>query len=431
MAQGKRRDWPPREKLSELIWEHHGVVAHIAAKVGCGGPVLERHLKREGMYDEVNAARAAAKRDGIPLAGPAVGRRERAVLSSDPAEWGDIRRLLKDRGLDLDDWIVTGARVNEWGDPTGVMNAQLRIDVLPRLGLLMPARLEKHRRKPPVASKTSRGLWAIISDPHYPFHDPRLHDGLCEWLREHTPEHGVMLGDTVDHNAFSRFVQWPGRTDDANPALQIACDRLQEIRDASPNTRWRIVKGNHDDDRLLKAILGSIPKLYNLTRAQLRDGPQEHPVHTLAHLLHYDTLGFEHNLTVGDYNDDEVIISQDPPIIGRHGYATKSGAGASVLATVQDMLANVWVGHVHRQAIVGHSKHDPITKALLRFYGVEVGTLADCTGNGLGHYIPSRRPDWQPGFAVGQQHNDGETVTPELVPWTKNTLYFRDWSCKP
>ena len=66
--------------------------------------------------------------------------RASSVVIDDEADLGDIRRLCADRGLDVDkDWIVVRSRLNNWGGPDGLENTQLRVDLEPRLGMLMPA----------------------------------------------------------------------------------------------------------------------------------------------------------------------------------------------------------------------------------------------------------------------------------------------------
>lgn len=362
-----------------------------------------------------SAVRRFRAREGLE---PADLDPETSVTSNVPAEWGDIRALLRRRGLSVDEWLIVGARVNEWGD-----QQQLRVDLKPRLGLLAPARTDGWRPPPRVTkAKGPSRLVALFGDHHCPHHDHDLHAAVCQWLRDHQPDEWVVLGDLLDLDAVSRHrhnPQWSATTQECVDAGYAV---LRGYVAASPNSRRRMIRGNHED-RLRNATLDHMTAVHGLTRGALDGENPGAPVLSIRHLLRLDELEVDLGCEGDEYAHDQVQIT--PELAARHGWIARKGSGTSALATIDHLRYSVVIGHTHRQSIVHHTAHsiDGTPKTLL---GAEAGTLARVQG-GLGYAVA---PDWQPGFATAQVWDDGQFKL-DLATWVNGRLLWRDWRSGP
>ena len=349
------------------------------------------------------------------------------VVSENEAEWGDIRALLAKRGLRADDWIVTKARVNEWGGLDGD-NRQLRVDLAPRLGLLLPAATEgwKPPKRVEGSQDTNAGLVVCLGDHHAPQHDKRLHEAVCAWLREFKPERGIILGDLLDFDQLSRHRRTPEWTATVQDTINTAYGILRAYIEASPGTRWSMLDGNHEE-RLRNSILDHLSSVFGVSQAagddKELDGPLR-PVLSTPFLLRLDELGVEWESPDGGYENAQIKLTSE--LAARHGWVVKKGSGASALTSIDRLRYSVIIGHTHRQAIVHHTAHsiDGKPKTLL---GCEAGTLASIEG-GLGY---ATSPDWQRGFATATVYPEDGTFKVDLATYVDGLLMWRDWRCRP
>jgi hypothetical protein len=395
------------------------------------------------LLDQYGSLVAAARGEGLGLSSlrnraSALGisarehkkKQERAddqfVTSDDPAEWGDVKDLMSRRGLDPNDWIITRARVNEWGGPDGQENAQLRVDMAPRLGVLMPARSEgwvAPKRVVPAEKKDHETV-VFLGDHHAPHHDKNLHLAVCEWLREFKPDRGIILGDLLDFDQLSRHRRTPEWTNDVQTTLDAAYGILRAYIEASPNTRWQMLDGNHED-RLRNSVLDHLSSMFGVSQAKEDPAEKLRPVLSTPFLLRLDELGIEWESPEGGYEHAQINITSE--LAARHGWIATKGSGVSALKTIDHLRYSVIVGHTHRQAIVHHTAHsiDGKPKTLL---GCEAGTLATIE-RGLGY---ATSPDWQRGFATADVYSGKSGLFKvDLATYVDGTLLWRDWSCKP
>lgn len=344
------------------------------------------------------------------------------VTSSDQAEWGDVKALLAARGLSSEDWLITRARVNEWGGPDGKENAQLRVDLAPRLGALMPARTDGWKApKRPKRKAGARETVVFLGDHHAPHHDPALHSAVCEWLREFRPARGIILGDLLDFDQLSRHRRTPEWTNTVQETIDTAYGILRAYVEASPETEWAMLDGNHEE-RLRNSVLDHLAAVFGVTRAKEEDEADEYPVLSTPFLLRLDELGIEWQSPGGGYEHAQINVTSE--LAARHGWIATKGSGASALRTIDHLRYSVVIGHTHRQAIVHHTAHsiDGTPKTLL---GCEAGTLA-AIRDGLGY---STAPDWQQGFAVADVWPDTGHFKIDLATYVDGTLLWRDWRC--
>ena len=235
MATIAERLLPNDDDLLDEI-EKAGGIASYARVIGVSGPGLRHAIQARGLLDRAPRGVGGVK---TPRDNPEA----QNVTSDDPKEWGDLKALLKNRGLNPLDWIITRARVNEWAD-----NRQLRVDLEPRASLLMPARTDGYRPPKTPARKIGKDgeLVVFLGDHHAPHHDPLLHEAVVAWLREHQPHRGIILGDLLDLDAVSRHRHDPSYTATVQDTLDQGYAILRAYVEASPGTRWTMLDGNHE-----------------------------------------------------------------------------------------------------------------------------------------------------------------------------------------
>lgn len=409
------------DQLKEA-WGSGGGWPGAARLIGVKRNTLESHLQSHRPH---LIGWAREQRTGVS----AGDGRLRAVESGDPAEWGDIRRLLADRGLNLDDWIVTKGRVNEWGDPAA-LNTQLRVEVVPRMGLLVPPRADgwKRTKLPAKPGRQQPRLILATADHHVPFQDEALHAAMLRWIADFKPDEGIVLGDVLDLAEVSRHRKRPEFATQLNDTLAGGYGLLRDYVTAGPGTYWRMLAGNHED-RIRNAVIENLSALHGVRRPPTESDDDPLPVLSIPFLLRLDELGIEWCDAGGEYHSGQIVVTDT--LVARHGWIAKPGAGRSAHATVEALRFSCLIGHVHRQGITQVTVHHPVTGEPSRLLGVELGTMGQIrSGSGLTAYIPSSAPDWQAGAAAITVHEDG-TETAELLTWNGSTLFFRDWSCKP
>jgi hypothetical protein len=394
-------------------WPDHAVVTKVleqttnwdaaAKQLGVPRTTLQAHCKKFQL--------------GNP--GKAVG--DRTSLAVTERELGDIRKLIERRGLNPDEFELLNIRLNEWGRCSSCDTAQEqnRVDLKPRRDVLFPARSDGWRPPTDKASTwiNEDGLTVLMGDFHAPEHDENLLACAVEFVRVHRPERIIFMGDLMDYGStVSRH-----KSTGFEPSLQENVDQaygiIRAFAQASPGTKLTSLDGNHEQ-RMNSALesRGLIP-LAHLTQAEGGEA-----VLSSRHLLRLDELGCE---TVPppvegyDYSYCETQVCDG--LVARHGYLSKTGAGASVLEHVKKLSRSLAIGHCHRLAIVYHSTWPD--GELRQLIGIECGTMAK-TRHGMGYATSA--PDWQQGFSVVQRHANGFTA--DLAPYIGGTLRWRDWS---
>lgn len=360
--------------------------------------------------------------------------RESIKIDGDAAEFttkprielGKIEDLIRENGLDPDDWEIGPTWLNTWDSPTGDTLKQLKVSL--------------HRKKPhiqivaarpdgwtppktyPVEHYESR-LVAIVGDTQCPFHDEKLNDLFCQWLVDNEPEEGVILGDTIDLPDISRYPFDPENTATVNECLGSGYNLLRSYVSASPSTQWQKLLGNHDI-RLRDYLIKHAQALYGLQRASKGD-VEEDSVLTIPFLMRLDELGIGCIDPHGPYQEGQVILS--PHLAVRHGWYAVKGSGASALRTLQHLGYSVVVGHTHRQSLVYHTTYDidgqPSTLA-----AAEAGAMCQIDNRiRNGRRFPSYtvNPDWQNGWVTAEVWPDGKFRL-EHATYAGGSVYWRD-----
>lgn len=331
------------------------------------------------------------------------------VISSDPAEWNDIRKLIESRGLRSEDYLVTRVRVNEWAD-----QRQLRVDLEPVSSILLPARTEGWKAPAPKAVKASaEKLVVFLSDHHVPFHSRPLGEKVLSWLASEQPDEIIVLGDLCDFDQISRFERTPEHSATMQETLDEAYLILREYRTVCPDAKITMVAGNHEE-RLRSAIIKHLGALFGIRKA-FDSGPS---VLSLEHLLRLDELRINFvRSEAGSYQHAAVKISDELQAI--HGWVARKGSGSSARATLDHMRVSTVQGHTHRASTVYQTQWN-IDNEPRTLVAAETGTLAEIK-DGLAH---AARPDWQQGFATASVFPDG-LFSLDLAVYVNEALIWR------
>lgn len=311
-------------------------------------------------------------------------------------------------------------KVNEWDGPYGEPLKQLTVNVRRKLTKTFPqpaftpdGYVAPQKKDPLTGDKQ---LVVFVGDQQAPHHHLDLHDAFCNWLRKNKPEKGVLIGDTVDFGEVSRHARNPEWDSTVQECINSGYAILKDYVQASPQTRWVKLMGNHDE-RIRNKLLQQVASLYDLRQAD--DGTEEEaPVWCISHLLRLKALGIDFIAPNGGYKHAQAIISSK--LAARHGWIAKKGSGASALATLEALGYSVVVGHTHRQSVVHKTKHD-IDGSIQTLAAVETGCMCRIE-EGLGYAVA---PDWQNGFATATVWKDG-TFKLDLATYANNVLYWRD-----
>jgi len=334
----------------------------------------------------------------------------------DVATLGDIDAALRDRGLNPDEWVVVRVVVNNWdsvkdGEPVPLR--QLKVTVRPKLDtLIRPAVSVGKAPMPPKPDKTRPRLVVFVGDEQAPYHDETLHRAFRGWLARNLPDEGIHLGDLMDFPTLSRHRANPVWNASPQECVDAGYRILKGYRDASPDTFWTALPGNHEE-RIRDYQLGRAAELYGVTvaEAELELGAD---VHSPRQLLRLDELGIAWVGAQGDYEHNQVDVS--PELVARHGFVT--GAN-SAQRTVEKIGLSVVVGHTHRQVITYVTEER--RRESLTMMCIEAGCMCRVEG-GLGYVV---NPNWQQGFATAQVWPDGR-FTIEHGVFRDGVLRWRD-----
>jgi UDP-2,3-diacylglucosamine pyrophosphatase LpxH len=344
----------------------------------------------------------------------------------------DPDTMLRQRGLDPEEWYVDSPQLNMWDAPVAGGNKVTMYQTKftakrkhPEL-ILQPARSDGwiaptvNISKPGV--RDSRTV-VIVGDHQAPFHDTNLHRLFCEWMEYNQPDEGVHLGDLMDFPDISRHKPDPENVAYANECLQAGYDILRGVRTASPGTIWRFMPGNHDI-RIRDYEIKHAPGIYELSVVAT---PSETSVvaHSLPHLLRLDELGIEYIDPHGPYEDGQVTLSKHLAVF--HGWKASQGSGKTALDTLKQTGFSIIIGHTHRQSIVHHTTHD-INRDVTTLMACEAGSMCQVDNQIVeGRRFPSFTsfPDWQSGFAVATIWDDGKFVV-DLAKYVNKTLLYRE-----
>lgn len=403
-------------------YAEYGTIGAMARAAGVSPRVISEWRSRLGIPTLRPGPRSikGSTRDGRHSETPGVSiRGDEAIVISEPStNTLNVEELLIERGLEPDDWEVERVVVNEWsalagrdeeGTPIVVKMKQLKAYLRKKVAIewIFPATEVAVRHKPTAPSgETDLRLVVVCGDQQAPYQDAALHAAFLRWLAEVQPDVAVTCGDTADFPTISKYRDRPRWSASVQECLDTAFKLLSDYRDASPETHWSKLRGNHDA-RLESELLLRAERMFGVRPAEVPGAETGPHALSLRRLLHLDQLGIE---LVGDEEDsweygevrlsDLVAVRHKPP------------------KQVARLNSSIMAGDSHRQSIrfeTGYSHGEPRTLAL-----VEVGTLARIR-EGLGYTV---EPNWQQGFATASINAEGEGVF-DLAIWRSGKLMWR------
>lgn len=385
---------------------------------------IRRFRKRHGLEVHNKAANAGYKITGDDAEVTSATHRGHSMDDPDA--------MLRERGLDPEQWVIESATINEWDGPSAedgmVTYHQAKLNLRRKRPELQVVAARSDGWKAPLRSRPStKGtkLIVVTGDQQAPFHDENLHYLFCGWLEENDPDELVALGDKVDFPDISRHRLDPENTAVVNECIQAGYDLFRGYRLAAPNTRMQFMPGNHDER--IRNILLDKPSVQPLYGVKVADTPEEEgpAVLTLPHLLRLDELGIEYVDPQGPYDLAQINLSAKLAV--RHGWIARQGSGVSALATLEHLGYSIIVGHTHRQSIIYKTTHD-IDSDPTTLTAAEAGCMCRIDqevrkGRKWPNFTPL--PDWQQGFTTVTVHPDG-FFRIENATYVNGTLLWRD-----
>jgi hypothetical protein len=396
MAGVPKYELPPRDVLQQMLHER-GVYA-VADELGMSGSALSYRAKRMGL----STAKGSAP-NGLNGG-------THVIENLPPGAELSAEKLLRRVGLDPAEWKITNIKAREgtWGDPSKP-NEQIRLEVTVaplKPPVYAPDLTDWEPLPKPKPRKRKKGdptRVVVISDHHAPRNEKTFHRLFVQWLRDQQPDEIHCNGDLLDFPSVSRHRTEDDFNHDVNECLRAAVGILRDYRDACPNARITLLRGNHCE-RLRLYLHDNAPEAKDV-----RPGgdPDEAPWHDLRRLLWLDELHIE-------YIDE--VWEQAKRAIGkrltaRHGFSTAPTAGKVML---DKLSGSTLQGHDHRLGLTLRTRHtgdddDPIEVRL----AMSVGCACEIPG-GLG-YVNGGEPDWANGAVAVDVYDDGDFYCSPMI----------------
>jgi hypothetical protein len=358
----------------------------------------------------------------------------------------DPDTMLRQRGLDPDEWEITHVTANEYQGPNSsdavAAGASAKITYYqtkftckkrkPESEQIMAPRTDGWTRPSVNVVKHLEGqssLVVIVGDQQAPFHDKELHAKFCQFLRHVRPRAIVNLGDTIDLPDIRPGHRiHPAHTAHINECLQSGYDIMRGYVDAAPDAVVKMLYGNHCErmlNILTDAAQAEVRNLVGIKRPTTPESNGEELL-TLEHAMRMDELGVKVVKPDGPYQRASILLTDKLAV--RHGWIARKGSGASALATLEHLGYNVIVGHTHRQSQVFKTVHE-ITGATRTLVGIEAGCM--CRVSQVPDPVDGRvwpgytdEPDWQQGFVTAEVWPDG-FFKADLATYVNDVLLYR------
>lgn len=419
-----------------------GTMRGAASWLGLSWATFHDRLTKAGVLDEavgIAKSRTAPKVEKAPQEPVGVTidyDTGTAVVVEPPAQKpkiGDIGVLVRERGLDPDEWVIGSVGLNEWDaltktepgvEPRTVRLRQWKVTLrrAPHLMLAMPAQhvpTVKMLPGPPASEKPE--IVVVEGDHQIPFHNQQLHRASVDMLhhlsRHHRLAEHIYLGDTSDFPTISRHADHPSTAQaKVNVCIQQTYDVLREKREATRGARTRKLKGNHDW-RVESELLLRAERMYGIKPAQMPGQEEPLPALSLSNLLNLEQLGIELVEDPRGWEHAEVEIVPGPRgLVVRHGWLTgANSAKNSMTKRGRSMI----VGHTHRR------EHVFVWDASMECerQAVTSGTMSLVRDQRYPHYVAC--DNWLQGFVVVTRWPDGRFLI-EHAMWDGEALTWRD-----
>lgn len=442
MAGHNRYTWPSDDELVQVVLQSPS--KEVAAEtLGVSRGALDHQIRVRKLTDQINGSTVQVSRAPQEATEQPSGVRvtDDAVYVTMPRsgrelKLGDYETLLRERGLDPSEWVVTSLKANTWnamtsdkatGDNRIVDMKQWTIVLkpAPHRVLIMPAVhipvVKRTRVGPPASEKPETII--VEGDHQIPYHDPKLHAASVEMLgdlyKKHRLAEQVYLGDTGDYSTISKHPDHPAAAATPNECVQGSYNVLREKREKVPNIRVRKLKGNHDW-RIEGEQLARSERMYGISPAtRWEDKDKELPALHLDRLLHLPELGIELVEDPRGWQHAEVELVGGPRgLVVRHGWLT---GAKTAEASVKKRGRSIIIGHIHRRehAFIW----DPSMECERQ--GVVAGTMSLVRDLRFPHF--TTLDNWLQGCVIVTRWPDGHFVVEHAV-WNGEALRWRDYA---
>lgn len=422
----------------EAAVREHGSNRKAAEALGLNESTIRRRLNRAGVSEQTVA--------GPEKVGATIDHEkgEATIIGSPTAAVGGaVEELIRENGLDPNDWVIVSTSLNRWNglgkavDGVNPMRTLRQVKVTlrraPHLVFPQPVPVEaslRLRKTPTVKCDRNRPTLTIIEFDHQaPYHDPLLDAAATAMHADLQPDVQLFGGDLMDFPTISRHPDHPASRASVEECLAEGHGILRRRREAAPHAQARKVKGNHDW-RPEAELLQRAERMYGIAPVG-----ETIPALSLRRLMHLDALGvelIEHPL--GWEHAEIEIVPGIAGLVLRHGWLTGANtASRSLLKRGRSII----VGHTHTRehAFVW----DP--SAGLERQGVVSGTMSRVRGEalaerlrtatGLGGDVEKLFPhfavldNWLQGLVTVTTWPD-QTFLIEHARWENGALHWRD-----
>lgn len=237
--------------------------------------------------------------------------------------------------------------------------------------------------------------WMMVSDVHFPRHDPRKVELFLKVMKWWKPDAVDLLGDIDDADSTSRWASDKPLEESVSimdGGVLETREFLADIRKIVPNADCHFHDGNHGWTRHGDYLSKKAPSFLDFV--------------TPDSLYEYSKHGFNWHL----YQEPPVKRFGD--LYAHHGESISKHSGESVRNDVQNWGVSLVRGHSHRMG----SYFQTYNLSGQELRGFEIGHL--CDESQMDYSI---QKNWQAGFAVAHVVNDYPHV--QLIQIT------RDYTC--
>jgi hypothetical protein len=354
--------------------------------------------------------------------------RGEATIVSDPRplDDGSLDELIRENGLDPDDWVVVTTTLNRYemlgrADPATGENPvrtlrQVKVTLKLKSHLLLRApvvhvpELVKPAARVAV-SVDEPDLILVEGDHQAPYHDPRLDAIVTRVTAELRPVEHVFLGDTGDYPTISKHADHPAAMAPVREVDEAVYGILRRRAEASPDTKRKKLKGNHDW-RTEQELLLRAERLYDRVPVG-----EDDPVWSLRRVLHLDRLGIELVEDRRGWQHAEVVL-----VPGMHGLVVRHGwlTGAnSVEKTLEKRGRSIIFGHIHTRKQIFRWN----ATAEIEQQATSIGAMCLVRDERFPHFSPC--DGWAQGAATVTRWRDGRWKI-EHMEYADGALTWRD-----
>lgn len=198
---------------------------------------------------------------------------------------------------------------------------------------------------PVRAAVTGRGRALVMSDIHFPFHDPSAVRIALAIAKETQPDLIILNGDIIDNHAISRFPKPPIRRTGFPYEVQASRRLLHQLMGFlakhCPQAKILYVEGNHEER--MEHFLARTQELYNLPELRIP------ALYRLDSLL---TYLYNPRLPQPVYGRVQAEVDIGGVLIITHGHKIRQSVNTVNVARnlVIKLHNDIIIGHWHRNA---------------------------------------------------------------------------------